>query len=48
MSEGEVEAFSDDMRAFLTEDIEAREYPTVEGSLDKEVVPAYDDRCGGG
>ncbi len=46
MSEAEVEAFSRDMRAFLAEDIEAGDYPTVKGYLDKEGVPAYDGRCG--
>ncbi len=46
MSEAEVQAFSRDMRAFLAEDIEAGDYPTVKGYLDKEGVPAYDGRCG--
>ena len=45
MSEAEVEAFSRDMRAFLAEDIEAGDYPTVKGYLDKVGVPAYDGRC---
>ncbi|HEV2094352.1 MAG TPA: hypothetical protein VGR18_14425 [Rubrobacter sp.] len=46
MSEAEVQAFSNDMRAFLAEDIEAGDYPTVKGYLDKEGVPAYEGRCG--
>lgn len=46
MSEAEVEAFADDMRTFLVEDIEAGKYPTVEDYLDKVGVPAYAERCG--
>ena len=46
MSATEVEAFAADMRAFLVEDIEAGDYPTVEDYLDKEGVPEYEHRCG--
>lgn len=46
MSATEVEAFADDMRTFLEEDVEAGDYPTVEGYLDNEGVPEYKRRCG--